>query len=126
MVVGDLQGGVDGDAVGALRLAGAADLAHLLVDDADRVHQPGLFGGWNLQLEHAIQDLDFDLFHDPSILVGLGQRQACQSGFDPGARLGQALLHVGLGHGSLAQTAAQQLVLVGELAGDFKQAPDAL
>jgi len=36
------------------------------------------------------------------------------------------LLHVGLAHGGFTQAASQQLVFVRELAGDFKQAPDAL
>ncbi|WWT73867.1 hypothetical protein V8H18_08365 [Lautropia mirabilis] len=51
---------------------------------------------------------------------------AAPGGFHAGTGFGQSLLHVGLAHGGFTQTAAQQLILVGELAGDFKQAPDAL
>ena len=40
--------------------------------------------------------------------------------------LGQPLLHVGLGHGGLTQAAAQKLVLVRKLTGNFKQALHAL
>lgn len=61
-----------------------------------------------------------------SVFFCLGHWQASQCGLDPRTGLSQALLHVGLGNGSFAQTAAQHLVFFRELAGDFEQAADAL